>query len=258
MKIACLLLLATLFGAQEHYELALDSFREQEIDTAFIHYLKALDELNVQKAPKMCPEEKKLFAAALDTYLEGAGSDPVRVARQLLDTYGDADPSWLHLQFVLSAAYANLGEFGAFFSRFYAAYPFMKEHFLAKKTRGILYLRLASRTPDVQAKNSYTQEAFCAFTEALAKNPKDASVYKVLIFLAKDEKNRPLVRSYLQKMVHASARIARGDIERYVHEACGMGEMELAQQIIDLARMQYTFSRALIAAQEYVNQCNRG
>lgn len=241
-----------------HFKLASLFFQDQEVDKAFQHFLCALKALPLRSAPEMNSEEKNLYDQALADYLNGAGSDPVRVAKQMLEKYGDqaeGHRDWIHLNFLLSTAYANLGLYADFFERFYNGYGYLGETFLAYKTQGILYLRLSQRGSSAEERHANREEAFAYLSRALECNPIDSSLYKVLIFLAKDEKNDALVLNYLQKMVEQRAHISRGDIYIYVREAVALGELELGQQIIDLARGQYEFSRAISAAQEYLNQC---
>ncbi len=240
-----------------HYKLASAFYRDQESDQAFQHFLCALKLIPAAEAPDMCEEEKKLYTAALEDYLAWAGSDPVRVARQLLEKYGevaDAHHTWVHLNFLIATAYGNLGLYDEFFKRFYCGYGYLSETFLAYKTHGILCLRLAQHGKSAKERHAYKEEAFHYLTGALERNPIDSGLYKVLIFLAKDENNDALVHNYLQKMVEHEAHISRGDVYLYVREAVALGELALGQQIVDLARTQYDFSRAILAAQEYLTQ----
>ncbi len=244
-----------------HYKLACAYCADQEMDRAFEHFLMALKTVDVLPVPEMGAEEKTVYESALATYLKGAGSDPVRLAETLCASYGElatTHPDWIHLNFLIATALANLGQFEDFFARFYKGYSFLGETFLAFKTRGILYLRLSQHTPSMKERGRYQKEASLCLEEALNRNPKDGSLYKVLIFLAKDEKKDSLVLHYLQKIVENGAHIARADIYEYVREAVAQEKSALAQQIIDLAQREYAFSRSISAAQEYLNQCIRG
>lgn len=244
--------------AKIYYELAQEYFADQELDQAFQYFLLSLDATPFQGMPTLTQEEKEIYEAALADYLEGVGSDPVRFANRMLEKYGEIaeeHEGWIFLNFLLASSYANLGHFEEFFHRFYRAYPFLGETFLAYKTKGILYLRLAQHGRDPEERCAYRQEALACLAKALNSNPKDSSLYKVLIFLAKDEKNDILVLNYLRKIVENKVQMARGDIYPYVQEAVKQGEYELGQRIIDLASDHFAYSRALIAAQEYLNQC---
>ena len=239
------------------YELAVAYYLDQEIDKAFQYFLKAL-----KTAPALTPidmekEESSLYLQALDDYLAQAGGDPIRVAKELLDKYGKVakeNREYLYLNFLIATAYANLGQYDDFFERFFQGFPYLHDSFLAYKTRGILYLRLSQHAINLHERHAYQEEAFHYLTLALDRNVNDSSLYKVLIFLAKDEKNDAMILTYLQKMVENKAAIPRGDIYLYVREAVTLQEFALGQEIIDQARAIYDYSRAISAAQEYLNQ----
>lgn len=240
-----------------HYKLALAYFYDQEVEKAFQHFLLSLEGVESKTAPKMKEEEENLYKEALDFYLSRSGNDPISVAKQMLEHYGEIASQNQHiaeLGLLMATAYANLGIYDLFFKRFVHAYPYLKDTFLAYKTQGILNLRLSHHSRLAKERHGYQERAFHYLTLALDRNPKDASLYKVLIFLAKDEKNDLLIRSYLQKMVEHRVPSSRGDIYLYVREAALLGEYEVGQKIIDQATVLYDYSRAITAAQEYLNQ----
>ncbi|MCC5832964.1 MAG: hypothetical protein JJU12_07990 [Chlamydiales bacterium] len=241
---------------ETHFKLAHAYFRDQEVDKAFRHFLSALKLISPEPAPEMSPEEKFLYEAALTDYLKGGGSDPTKIAGEMIEDYGeaaDSHPEWIHLNFLIAAAYGNLGRYDTFFDRFFHGYRFLGDSFLAYKILGILCLRLSRHGHCLGEGDAEREEAFDYLTRALERNPIDPSLYNVLIFLAKNEKNDALVLNYLQKMVEMQAHIPRGEIYLYVQEAVALGEFDLGQEIIDLAGMQYEFSRAISIAQEYLN-----
>lgn len=247
--------------SQIYYELALAYFRDQEIDRAFYHFLEALKHQTRSVPLEMDQDEREIYQKALSDYLTYSGGDPIHLAEELLQKYGETalqHPNYLHLNFLIATAYANLGQYGDFFSRFYRGYPYLHDTFLAYKTQGILNLRLSHHSISSDERTQFQEEAFHNLTLALTRNPLDASVYKVLIFLAKDEKNTDLILSYLQKMVKNKVALPRSDICLYIKEAVALGEFALGQEIIDQARSHYEYSRAITAAQEYLNQHRRG
>lgn len=244
-----------------HFQLAKALYFDQEVDKSFHHFLIALETVEPLPTPKLEEEETLLYQEALNEYLLNGGNDPMQLAKEMLAKYGkkaDENRHFLYLNFLMSTAFANLGAYDSFFDRFYAAYPYLSDSFIAYKTQGILYLRLSQHGRSTAEKHSYQEKALHFLSLALERNPKDASLYKVLILLAKDaskeECNDSLVLSYLQKMVESGSHIPRGDVYLYVREAVALGEYELAQEIIDKARALYEFSRALSAAQDYLNQ----
>lgn len=254
----CQKMLASAKSGELYYKLASAYLHDQELDKAFQNFLLALHATPAKSPPQMGQEEEECYSAALTHYLKGGGGEPEKMAGELIEKYegrANRHPEWIHLNFLIATAYANRGDFTTFFEKFYRTYPFLSDTFLAYKTQGILFMRLAQRTPSMEERGVYQERAWHYLSSALERNPQDGGLYKVLISLAKEGKRGPLVLSYLKKLVEQEVFIARGDICPYVQEAVAQGELELGQQIIDLAQGQYDFSRAVLAAQEYLNQC---
>lgn len=240
-----------------HLRLALAYLQEQEQSQAFTHFLKALDTIAPEPTPAFAPGEQPLYEEALAYYQAQSGSDPLSVAKELAQRYSAqcaAHPEYRHLDFLLAIADANRGNYAPFFTRFYRGYPYFKESYLAYKTRGVLTLRLAHQQPLRNVRHAMELEAISLLQQALERNPKDAGLYKVLIFLAKEQGQDIALIGYLQQMLEKEAPIARGDIYLYVREAVALGELQLGQRMIDRARQLYDYSRALSAAQHYLNQ----
>ncbi len=238
-------------NAEAHYRLAIAYYIDQELDEAFKHFLLALDTVETKK-----PRSLDKCREAIDFYVSQAGSDPIRAATQLLTRYKDNTSK--EMAFILSMSYANLGEYGTFFKDFFEGFPYYSESFLAYKTRGILALRLAQHEKEQRQSSCYRQKAFEHLEAALASYPYDASLYKVLIFLAKEDNNDALIANYLQKIVEHTVKIARADIYLYVREAVTLDELDIAQKMINQAKVYYEYSRALVAAQDYLNQHREG
>jgi len=242
---------------QLYLELAVAYYRDQEIDRAFAYFLEALK--RQAKAPhlEMDQEEAKHYQHALEDYLLRAGTEPVPAAEELLNKYGslaDENPQFIQLNFLIATAYANLGKYEDFFEKFYRGYPFLYDSFLAYKTQGILYLRLSHRSTIPEERIAFQKEAIHYLNLALERNAQDPGLYKVLLFLAKDEKNASLVLSYLQNIVRNQVVLPRNDIYLYVKEAVALGDFVLGQEMIDQAKAHYAYSRAISAAQDYLDQ----
>lgn len=239
------------------YQLSIAYYQDQEIEKAFGHFLEALKFSQKKRLPKWDKKEFVLYTQALDDYLAHAGHNPIEEANTLIERYGETanqNPHYLHLNFLIATAYANLGKYDCFFEKFFRGYPFLQETFLAYKTRGVLYLRLAQHSRFPEERRKLKQEAFQCLTTALQLGPKDASLYKILIGLAKDEGNNELILCYLQKVTGSKTMIPRSDIYFYVREAAALKEFDLGQKVIDQAKEHYDYSRALLEAQDYLNQ----
>lgn len=235
--------------------------QDQELDKAFFNFLEALKNCPHGAVSPLLPEEEKLFNEAFQCYLSQSPSDPFKASQELLMHYEGAakeHPEYLHLNFLLSAAYANLGKYPLFFQKFYRAYPSLWDSYLSYKTQGVLYLRLSQREKSPEGRQKLQKVAVGFLTKALQKEPLDAGIYKILVSLAKEEQNMPLVLLFLQKLTEAEVPIPRGDIFLYVKEAVTLEEYELGQELIDQARKRYEFSRALTTAQDYLDQYKNG
>lgn len=240
-----------------HFDLSVAYNKDQEIDMAFRHFLMALESAKLKSVYKANEREQSIYEEALKEYLTLAGSEPILAAKNLLERYGkvaDENNDFLLLNFLISTAYANVGRYDDFFGRFYRAFPYLSDSFLAYKTQGILYLRLASRIRLEEERHHFQEEAMQYLNLALDRNPHDCSLYKILIFLAKEEENEALLSTYLHRICAHHVQIPRGDIYLYVREAISLGENELAQKIIDHANTLYESSRVITAAQDYLNQ----
>ncbi len=243
------------------FRLAMAYCQDQELDKAFLSFLESLKSASHGQIPKVQDDEKQLYDEAFHYYLAQASNDPQKTAQELIEKYGEVakrHPDYLYLNFLLSTAFANNGNYSLFFEHFYAGYTKLWDTFLAYKTQGILYLRLSQRSAATEQKRCYQKEAERFLNLALERNGHDSSVYKILIGLAKEDKNEALVLSYLQKMVQAAPALPRGDIFLYVREAVALEEYELGQEIIDQARQQYEMSRVIAAAQDYLDQHKQG
>jgi tetratricopeptide (TPR) repeat protein len=243
--------------AQKFYELAIAHLKDQELDKAFYCFLNALDLCQVQPRSQMRLEENLIYEEALGTYLQGACCEPQETAEHILKKYEGIAKNCLDffdLQILVAAAHANLGNYEQFFDSFFSAYPFVSDSFLSHKTRGILYLRLAQNSVTREEKAHHREDAIAFLQKSLEKNPKDASLYRVLVFLANEDKNDLLLLECLHKIVDEKVAIPRADVYLYVRECVAMEEYELAQKMIDAAKAQFPYSRTAAAAQDYLNQ----
>ncbi|MBI3900545.1 MAG: hypothetical protein HY324_00175 [Chlamydiia bacterium] len=236
------------------YERALAAYAEQDIDHAFADFLQALTFVE-KKTPSS--EEMHLYEEAYGEYLKLSGGDPERGALTLLEKYETVafqHPEYVCLHFLLATAYANLGRYEEFFQGFYRGYPYLVDSSLAYKTQGVLWLRRAHRSGITQERAAFQKEAWRLLTFALERSPQDAGLYKVLIFLAKDEKKEELLLSYLEGIVKNKVILPRSDLYLYVRECVSLGAQELGQQMVNQAKEHYAYSRALLAAQEYLDE----
>lgn len=241
-----------------HYHLAKAFFFDQELEQAFIHFIKALEIHPIErKYPLLSEEEKNVYEQAFLLYLAGIGKDPMMGSKKLLEEFETIQhdhPGYLHLEFLLSTAYANLEKYDLFFERFFSGYPYFADTYLAYKTKGILHLKLSQLSSNESIRKESKQAAKRELEQALVKNPQDSSLYKILLFLAKEKKEEENMLSYLQQILLYEVAIPRGDIFFYVQESIALEQFQLAQQLIDLTKKYYPYSRAIALAQELLDK----
>ncbi len=243
-----------------HYDLALAYYKDQESHLAFTHFLEALKTVPKKTLPEPTSDEKNYYDPALKNYLAHAGKDPEKAAHELLGKYGEIaqdHPEFIQLNFLISTAYANLGQFADFFSLFYQGFPYLHSTHLASKIQGILSLRLCAQSKTVEERTRFQDSARRHLSQALQSNPSDAGLYKTLVFLAKDSNDTNAIHEYLRQIVSQKVVIPRTEIYFYVQEALQFDDFVLGQEIIDQAKSHYNFSRAIKEAQNYLDHLKK-
>lgn len=237
------------------YELALAYEQDQDLEKAFQCFFQALQLCPKKEEAFLNPGEREIYEAAVKEYLDLQGIDPQGLAQKLMETYGEKTrPGYFHLNLLLGMASANLEDYRRFFTNFYESFPQLHDHFLAHKGLGILSLRLSQFAHTSFQKHAYKEGALQYLMAALERCPKDSNLYRLLITLAKEEKNEALHALLLQKIVENKVAIPRTDVYLHVRDAVALQEFHLAQEIIDLARSLYHYSRSLSAAEQYLKE----
>ncbi len=238
------------------FHLALAYEKDQEVDKAFFSFLEALKNLPISS--EKLELDEALGKEALTYYFQEVTAHPIEGSKQLIEKYGSlGSTSQPLLKLVLAAAYANLGEYPFFFTHFYEAYPFVWDTFLSYKLQSTLCLRLGQREPQLQKKESLQKEAMAFLQKALEKKA-DPSLYKILIALAEEKGEEDMLFHSLQALITNKVIFPRSELFWYVQEAVSIEAYELAQELIDYAHLHYPVSKAVDAAQEYLNQFNNG
>lgn len=215
--------LATTPTADLYYRLALAQLNDQDPERAFISFLNALDMTESQELwdfPKQ----------ALQAYLLG---EPIAYSEDLA------------INFFHAITLANRGEYAAFFTHFFAAYPHFKDTFLDYKTRATIYLRLSQKA---YYKDRYLNLAKEYLLRALELESCDISIYRNLLRLEGDH------RLYLEKLCQSDVQLQRGDILPFVQQALRIREREIAERIVEKAKQRYSYSRAIEEAEKLLGR----
>lgn len=238
-------------------KLALTYYRDQEDEKAFRIYLEALADAPRLSAPPMTPEESQLYNDALRLYLEHSGLSAHEIANTIRQKYSPIlaiHPNYYQLNFIVAAAYANLGMFEEFFNSFYRSYQYFPETYMAFKTQSILYLKLYEKAKTPEEHEIGRQHVLTYAQKANACNSQDATLYRIMIAFSKDADHDQVLIKSLKKIINTNTIVPRVDILFYVKEAIAAKQFELAQQFIDKAKIWYTYSRTLEAAQNYLDE----
>lgn len=246
-------------GARSDLQLkiAIAHWRDQEQDLSFNAFLSALDGVPQTAPTPLSKEEEALYREALEFYLMHPGREAATAAEQLRQRYTkilDEHPEYTHLGYLVALAFANNGQFDAFFTRFYPCYRADPDHFLAYKTRALLHLRLMARARDPEQRERERHLAQMHVQKALERFSDDVSLYQMNITLARPSEKTSLVQSALGKMTRNPSMVPRSELLFFVKEAATVGEWNLAEQFLAKANLCYPSSRLVSTAEEYLQQ----
>lgn len=232
-------------------------YRDQEHEKAFKIFLEALDEAPLQQFYKSSNKEKKIANEALAIYLDHAGLTPGETAQKILSQYRTVfknNPDFHELGYFIAVSFANLGQYDQFFEEFYNSYIKISEHFLAYKSKAALHVKLFERAK-TEAEREEQREYILKLSEkAAALQPRDSSLYRMILGFTPDHKKSSALSDYLNKIINQNIVIARSDIPYYVEVAIAFEQYDLAQKFLDKAKEWYAYSRAIAAAQQHLDE----
>ncbi len=237
-------------------KLAIATYQDQEVEKAFLIYLSALDNAPLAPPPPFSEAEQALYARALKEYLDHPGSAASQTARRMLEEYAPhmaKHPEYYHLNLLLAAAYANIGEFADFFRTFYHSYPHLSTSYMAYKTKAILHLKLFERARSAQEKEKQRKALIENVESASALNHADTALYRLIIAFATPAEKPGQTKAVLNKIVNENIIVPRADIFFYAQQAIENQQFELAQRFVNAARQWYAHSKQVDAAQNFIN-----
>lgn len=235
-------------------ELTFLYLKDQDQEKAFDTFLKALDFAPKLKEP--IPADTALYEKAFRLYIDPTNGTPQATALKLLkELKPDAQkqPDQPLLDYFIAIAYANLNRFNEFFDHFYRAYIYYPDHYLAYKTKAILHIKLLERTRGEEDRERQRKAIKRQLDEALKREPRDVTIYRLLISFSPKEEKEEQVRRSLNKILCDNIMMPRSDLLFYVQEAVDSGERDLASRFIKRAGEWYPESRIVAAAQDYLN-----
>ena len=235
-------------------ELALLYLKDQDQEKAFASFLAALD--TAPKGKEGGSEDVALYEKAFNIYMDPSNNSPQITAQKLLEMLKPAveqHPNQLILHYFIAIAYANQNRFDDFFNHFYTAYTFNPDHYLAYKTKAVLHIKLLERTRGEEDRSRQKREIKRQLEEALKREPRDVTIYRLLISFSPKEEKEEQVRRSLNKIIHDNIMVPRSDLMFYVQEAIDSGERNLAADLLQKSREWYPESRLVREAQTYLD-----
>ena len=210
-------------SADLYFRLAKARLCDQEVDAAFLDFLQALD-LTEEKTAWQLPKP------LLQKYFIG----------EVIEKSDDPSANFLY-----AISLANRGDLLNFFEYYFDLYPHFKGSFLDYKTRGIIYLRLSQRAI---YKKRYQESAKICIEKALELEPKDGSLYRILMSLEGDHE------ALLEKLVQHEVYLHRSDILPFVQKALEFNRKEIAEVIVEKGQQLYSYSRSIEAAKQLLGR----
>lgn len=235
-------------------ELTFLYLKDQDQEKAFAAFLKALDFAPKLKEPSAA--DTVLYEKAFSIYIDPSNGTPQETAQRLLKELKSdlqKQPDQPLLDYFIAIAYANLNRFNEFFDDFYRAYTYYPDHYLAYKTKAILHIKLLERTRGEEDRTKQRKEIKRQLDEALKREPRDVTIYRLLISFSPKEEKEEQVRRSLNKILCDNIMVPRSDLMFYVQEAVDSGERDLATRFIQRAGEWYPESRIVGAAHDYLN-----
>jgi hypothetical protein len=235
-------------------KLAMAEYKDQEHGKAIETYLSALDSTPKPKDPyKPIKEDARLYKEALSLYLNPRERDSKIIALKIHDVYAGIlrlHPDYVDLGFIVATSYANLDRFEEFFQVFYASYLRNPDHYLAYKTRAILWIKLFERAKTTEEKNLDRKRIEEALQQAKQRYPLDSSLYRLQIAYAPSEEKREILMKNLNEIIESSIVIPRSELSFFFDQLFAYGEEGMAKKLLEKARGWYPYSRTLDAAKE--------
>ncbi len=244
-----------------YVKLAQAYLMDQNLEQAFFAFLKALDspsDLISKAKDPLSSQDESLYREALKIYLEHNGpAAPQENGKKILAQYGEISrqhPEYYLLNFIMAAAYANLGQFSPFFETFYSSYKALPDHYLAYKIKAVIHIKIYERTGDLNEKEAQRKAILQNVEKAIKINQEDPGLYKFIMVFASENERQQVVTAALKQLVEGNAFVPRADIAFFVHQASLVHRLDLAQKLVDKARMWYAYSKVVEAAQEYIDK----
>ena len=233
-------------------------WKDQELEESIITFLSVFELAFPPYKGQPSKEEIDLYNEALKSYFgHNTGSEMQETAQHLLSTYlpaVEAHPDYYQLNFMVAAAYANLGKYDDFFRRFYESYRRYPAAYMSYRTQAILHIKLYERARTEASRELERSRIAALINKALQVNGEDPSLYRMMIAFAPASEKARVTRDALQTILRCNIMIPRQDILFYVQHALNAHEKLLAERFIAKAKSWYQYSRVVNHAEELLRK----
>lgn len=243
-------------------KLAIAYYRDQEEIRAFQAYLEGIERLpRSGESYTIDPEETPYYKKALEIYFDHSRPNAAKEQAQRICT--EFEPilqehhNYARLKFLVAASKANLGFFDQFFELFYQSESLNPDHWLSAKIRGLLHIKLFERLSDPAARQFHQHAAHLLLKEALQKSVAaeevDMVLYKMVIVSAPEEDRETLI-TLVKQLIAGKEPVPRYDLIFYSKTLIDRQELKVAQDFISRAKEWYGYSRAVMIAEQHLQE----
>jgi len=242
--------------ALESFRLAILYQRDQELEKALRTFMASLELLKMEEGGSVATKEELFFYdEALEIYLNPPNHDVIFASELIIERYAPLikeNPSYHKLGFIVASAYANRGDFLAFFELFYNSYLYLPNDFFAHKTLAILHIKLLEKMLPHEKKEERYAKITAHLNEATRANILDYSLYKLMILYSSEENKAQTTTKALQAVIDRDLYIPRTDLPFFIQcgfEFCSLSQLKL---FIDQQQKHHEYSRILTSAKEEI------
>ncbi len=232
-------------------------WKDQNEEKALSTFMQSLSCVEISSQKKISLEENENYSQFFQIYLQEGTKPPQEVAHKLQELvipYLEKNPTHSTIQFLHAAILANLGKLEDFFPVFLQSYKEHPDHFMAHKTKGVLYVLLYEKATSQEVRKEMNRKAIFEMQKALHLYPEDVHVHKILFMLADKETRKAIVEEVFQIIFSKNIQINRTLLPLYVNQALIMKDPDLAERFIEKARTWYETSRILHQLQQTVDE----
>ncbi len=235
--------------AELYLTLAVCQLRDQQEEEAFKSYTICLEKAYSSQNTNMSAREHACYDELLALYFANSEDLQTKLASVL-----ERHPDFIMCQFFLASSCANARRYEPFFYIFYQAYCNYPDTHMSHKTQGVIASLIFQRAKAQEEKNVWRKKAINSFIASMKLCPEDMGLHKMLIHTATDTERKDVVKLVLGQVMQNDSKLPRTEIPFYINHALWVGEVELAQRLLDKAKTWYEYSRIIQEMQDLIGQ----